>query len=125
MSAAEWKRFRFRAALPDYRPVKWPPLGPYWCSGEGDDYSIIIAYLPANREKDLREFWPEAASIEFTEETEISYSDRFPKPGWWEEIEANKPTMRKTVGKPKHWPPRKRIKAKPRGWIGGKEKVTS
>jgi len=81
----KWRRYRFYANLNDYRPVKWPALGPYWCSGESDTHSVVIAYLPAD--VDLKEFWPEAIDVEFTDEMELHYSDRFPKPGWWHEIE--------------------------------------
>jgi hypothetical protein len=28
-----WIRYRFHANADDYRPVKFPPPGPYWCSG--------------------------------------------------------------------------------------------
>ena len=50
----EWTRYRFRADPDDYRPIIFPPPGPYWCSGygfEGDpeepaDYSIVITWFP-------------------------------------------------------------------------------
>jgi hypothetical protein len=76
-----WIRHRFRANYPDYRPVKFPPPGPYWCSGTGDDYSIVIAYLPET--VDVREFWPEASQVESEPSERIVFTDRFPRPNWW------------------------------------------
>lgn len=76
-------RARFRADPEDYRPVKWPPPGPYWCSGQAGNgsYSIVVAY--ADSEEQINEFWPEASHIYATEETEMVFTDRFPKPEWW------------------------------------------
>jgi len=85
----KWRRYRFHANLEDSRPVKFPPPGPWWESGFGDDCSIVIAYLPQNVE--LKEFWPEASKVEFTNETEISFSDRFPRPTWWKGEEQPTP----------------------------------
>lgn len=80
-----WDRIRFQASIEDYRSVKWPPLGPYWCSGEGDDYSIIVAYLPnGTSDKELRKYWPEAKEIDRMQtDVQIEFSDRFAKPDWW------------------------------------------
>jgi len=81
-----WTRCRFKANLEDYRPVKWPPPGPYWCSGQNDQHAIVIAYVRSERQ--LKQYWPEAEEITSTKEDEILYSDRFPKPAWWEKIET-------------------------------------
>lgn len=81
-----WKRHRFKTtSAGDPRPVTFPPPGPWWCSGyAGDDsYAIVIAFLPSAVE--VTEFWPEAYDDEFTEETEIVFSDRFSRPKWWQE----------------------------------------
>ena len=80
-----WDRIRFRANNDDYRPVIWPPMGPYWCSGYGDDYSIIVAYIPHKTTyNQLKEYWPEANNIDVMEENvQIIFSNRFPKPNWW------------------------------------------
>lgn len=80
-NSTKWRRYRFHANLDDPRPVKFPPPGPWWCSGQGDDYAIVIAYLPRNAK--LKQFWPEASEVEFTDEDEITFTDRFPKPDWW------------------------------------------
>lgn len=81
-----WVRVRFQANPDDYRPITFPPPGPFWCSGYGDDYSIVIAYLPKeNWETRLKEFWPEADEISSVQEKNvIEFSSRFPKPEWWE-----------------------------------------
>lgn len=80
-----WDRIRFRANLNDYRAVIWPPLGPYWCSGSGDDYSIIVAYLPhKSSDGTIRKYWPEAKEIDRMQtDVQIEFSDRFAKPDWW------------------------------------------
>ena len=82
-----WDRVRFKANLPDYRPVTFPPPGPFWCSGEGDDYSIIVAYFPHPvTNSDIRKFWPEARAIDvMNENTTLTYSDRFKKPHWYKD----------------------------------------
>lgn len=80
----KWNRLRFKTkSVDDWRPVKWPMPGPYWCSGyAGDDsYAIIIAYMPKG--KSVKKYWPDAYEIDSTEEDVITYSDRFPKPDWW------------------------------------------
>lgn len=76
-------RARFRACIEDYRPTKWPYKHPYWCTGHGDEYSIVIAY--ADDIDMIKEYWPEASAIEITNETEYEFSDRFPKPTWFNE----------------------------------------
>lgn len=80
-----WDRIRFRASLEDYRSVEWPPPGPYWCSGEGYDYSIVVAYVPHGmHDADLYRYWPEMTHLDrMQEDVPIAFSDRFPKPDWW------------------------------------------
>ena len=78
-----WIRARFKAYLEDSRPVKFPPPGPWWESGFGNDYAIVVGYFKT--EDQITEFWPEAKDIDFTEQDEITFTDRFPKPSWWKE----------------------------------------
>ena len=82
-----WDRIRFQANLDDYRPIKWPPTGPYWCSGFNDRHSIVVAYVPAgSTDEDVRKLWTEAKNIDRMQTTiPITYSDRFPKPDWWKD----------------------------------------
>lgn len=76
-------RARFKADPGDYRPVKWPAPGPFWCSGSAGDgsYSIVIAY--AKDEDQIREYWPEARDIDAEEKDKIIFTDRFARPDWW------------------------------------------
>lgn len=81
-----WVRARFRAALDDHRPVKWPPPGPYWCSGywcsgDGEGRSVVVAYLRPGDE--VTDWWPDAEEIDAEECEEAKFSPRFPRPGWW------------------------------------------
>ena len=82
-------RARFKANRIDYRPVKWPYPHPYWCSGYGERYSILIAYADNNAQ--IIEYWPEAKNIDAEECSEYTFSDRFPKPKWFEELEEATP----------------------------------
>jgi hypothetical protein len=78
-----WTRHRFVSDSEDYRPLVWPPAGPWWCSGwDSEDRAVIIAYVPSN--EDLHTYWPEALNVDSEECEHITYSDRFPKPFWWE-----------------------------------------
>ena len=74
-------RVRFKANGEDYRPVNWPVKHPYWCSGYGDDYSIVISY--ADNEEYIFANWPEAKDLDAEEVDGYSFSDRFPKPDWF------------------------------------------
>lgn len=78
-------RARFKANPDDWRPVFWPPPGPCWCTGYAGDesHAIVVAY--AKDEDQIREFWPEAADIETTEEREIVFTSRFARPSYWPE----------------------------------------
>lgn len=78
-----WIRYRFHSSsIDDPRPIIWPPKGPYWVSGEGDDYAILIAYLPEG--VPLTDFWPEATNVDSQERDSITFTDRFARPSWWE-----------------------------------------
>lgn len=77
-----WRRYRFHANEDDPRPVKFPPPGPFWVSGYGEDYAVVVAYLP--HWADLHDFWPEASDVTVQERAEITFTDRFPSPKWWD-----------------------------------------
>ena len=78
-----FKRYRFTTKEADYRPVKFPPPGPWWCTGyDSSDNAILVCYLPSK--VDLKEYWPEAENIDYTEEEQIVYTSRFPKPKWYD-----------------------------------------
>jgi hypothetical protein len=100
---ADWLRYRFQANIDDPRPVLWPPMAPWWCSGTGDDYSTVIAYIPKSGAPfdALMRYWPDACCIEEPQACEqIKFSERFPCPDWWDEkTESVKETHRT-------WPPK-------------------
>lgn len=73
-------RCRFKQPTEDYRPVKWPITHPYWCSGQGDSYWILVAY--ADNEEEILSNWPEAYDLDSEERSEYTFTDRFPKPDW-------------------------------------------
>ena len=73
-------RARFKANEDDFRPVNWPIKHPYWCTGYGEDYAIIVAY--ADNEEEILKNWPEATEIESEEHEDYFFSSRFPRPEW-------------------------------------------
>lgn len=79
-------RCRFRTKAEDYRPVNWPIKHPYWCTGYGDDYSIIVAY--ADDEAEIMRNWPEAYDLDSEERDKYVFTDRFAKPDWFVEKAA-------------------------------------
>lgn len=76
-----WYRFKTKA-IEDYRPlIDMKDIQcPWWCSGEGIDYIIIICYLPNG--ENLLKYWDDAYDIDSKEVDEIKYTDRFKKPNW-------------------------------------------
>lgn len=73
-------RCRFKTNSEDYRPINWPLKHPYWCSGQGTNYFILIAY--ADDEAEIFKNWPEAFDLDSEDRTEYTFTDRFPKPDW-------------------------------------------
>lgn len=79
-----WRRYRFHTrSIEDYRPLIFNPKYPWWCSGYSGNSAVIVAYLPAS--EDLLKYWDDAQEIEFTEESEITFNERFAKPEYYEE----------------------------------------
>lgn len=76
-------RARFKANPDDARPVVWPIKHPYWISGYGDSYSIVVAY--ADDESELLRLWPEASDIDAEEVEAYVFTSRFQKPDWFKE----------------------------------------
>jgi hypothetical protein len=79
------RRFRFYVPGRDGRPMAFPPIGPFWISGESDTHQIVIAYSPSLEVLTDANHWPDAENIDDQGETEIKFSERFPKPDWWKE----------------------------------------
>lgn len=76
-------RARFKTNPDDPRPVNWPIKHPYWVTGCGDSYSIVVAY--AEDEDELRANWPDANDIDAEEAEGYAFSDRFPMPDWFKQ----------------------------------------
>ena len=76
-----WYRFKTKS-VDDYRPlIDMADIQmPWWCTGSGMDYVIIVCYLP--KHEALEKYWDDAYDIEFKRVSEITYTDRFPKPEW-------------------------------------------
>ncbi len=83
----KWIRFRFHANFDDSRPILWPPLGPTWETvlAVDESHATRVAYFPKEQSHRLKEFWPEADQITFTEEDKIVFTERFPCPAWWDQ----------------------------------------
>jgi hypothetical protein len=80
-----WARYRFKTkSVDDYRPLIFNPKYPWWCTGftgEGEA-AIIVAYLPHS--ENIYNYWNDAFDMDWTSEKEISFSDRFPQPDYYE-----------------------------------------
>lgn len=75
-------RIRFKANIDDPRPIDWSIKHPYWISGEGEDYAILVAY--ADSKEYIYKHWPEAKELDILNEAdEYIWTDRFPKPKWF------------------------------------------
>ena len=87
-----YERHRFKTDPTDYRPVAFPPPGPYWCTGGSGDHSIVVAYLPKG--EPLLRWWPDASDVETEEVEVIVFTSRFPCPDWWSppDTDAIRPT---------------------------------
>lgn len=92
---AQWTRCRFMLpGVVDYRPLSWPPPGPFWCSGYRIDGTedapletpIVVAWLPpdmAATADAMGRWWPEAAEIEVLgQASEPTFTGRFLRPSW-------------------------------------------
>ena len=77
-------RVRFQANEDDPRPINFPVKHPYWITGYGPDYAIIVSY--ADDLNYIRKNWPEANNLDILEEeAEYIFTSRFPKPDWFME----------------------------------------
>lgn len=81
-------RWHLITASDDYRPVKWPPPGPYWCVGNIDKLGFtIVTLFPEGTA--VHDYWPELLGVEpdfvqHVQEGEQVFSGRFPCPHWWD-----------------------------------------
>lgn len=82
---AKLRRYRFElVGVDDPRPVTWPIPHPYWCTGySSSDGPIIVAY--GESDEYILANWPEAElPLDYEEVDGYKFSDRFPKPDWFE-----------------------------------------
>ena len=82
----KWRRYRFQTeSVDDPRPLIFNPKYPWWCTGYAGDesYATIVAYLPD--EENLLNYWDDASDVDYTEEEEITFSGRFPKPEYFKD----------------------------------------
>lgn len=78
-----WLRYRFKTySVQDSRPLLFNPKYPWWESGYSDEHATIIAWLPAGA--NLYNYWDDAFDVESTEHDKIEFTDRFPKPNYFE-----------------------------------------
>lgn len=75
-------RVRFKCNPDDPRPIHWPITHPYWVSGSGEGYSIVVAY--ADNEAEILRNWPDAYDLDCEERDGYTFTDRFPKPIWFD-----------------------------------------
>ncbi|MBP7548718.1 MAG: hypothetical protein KA761_00410 [Gemmatimonadaceae bacterium] len=82
---ARWMRYRFHVEGDDCRPMTWPPLGPFWRSGESTFGVTVICWWPEGASPYDDQWWPDAMMREAPEGPfdEIAFTDRFRRPEWW------------------------------------------
>lgn len=73
-------RCRFQANDIDPRPINWPLKHPYWISGYGNGYAIVIAY--AENENEIIRNWPDAKNLDSEDVVNYTFTSRFPRPQW-------------------------------------------
>jgi len=76
-------RVRFHANEDDPRPVNWPVKHPYWVSGYGEGFAVVISY--ADNADYIYANWPEADGLEIESVNGYVFTDRFPRPDWFGE----------------------------------------
>lgn len=86
-SSLPWAKAWFACSQEDYRPLHFPPPGPFWHTGTtGSAHEpTVLAYIPnvPVREQLLLHYWPDAHQIAWGAEDSIRFTDRFPQPSWW------------------------------------------
>jgi len=88
-----WVRFYIEVKGYDSRPVKSPPVGPWWEDGHGLGHVLghvlVLAYIPLQNstekeaEKLLMEYWPSAEVIGSKVYDAIRFTSQHPCPKWW------------------------------------------
>lgn len=87
MKTTKFIRCRFCCASGDPSPIKWPPPGPYWCTGYNSfEHPIVVAYI--KKENQLLQYWPDATDIDIQINEDITFTDRFTEPDWWKKSQS-------------------------------------
>lgn len=81
--ARVWWLVSFALDAGNTLPAKWPPPGPYWETGRNERNTVVRAYIRMIEQ--LREYWPDASYVALREAGTITYSEKYPKPDWFEE----------------------------------------
>lgn len=82
-----WYRVRFYSYADDPRPLVFPPVGPYWITGDDGACVSIVAYV--RHMGQVEEQWPEATEVDVLSEHERpEFCGRMPRPDWWPEEPA-------------------------------------
>ena len=76
-------RVRFEANPDDPRPINWPVKYPYWVTGYDGSGRCAIVVSYADSEQYIYENWPEAESFDIESVQGYVFTDRFPKPEWF------------------------------------------
>jgi hypothetical protein len=86
-----WVRFYTEVKGYDSRPVKSPPVGPWWEDAHGQKHVLIIAYIPLQNstpeeaEMVLKSYWPKATVIDSRVQDSIQFTSLYPCPKWWKD----------------------------------------
>lgn len=78
------RRFRFKVPGEDGRPMAFPPEGPFWVTGYGEDFVTVVAFSPDLATLTRADRWPDAEDVDDQGEQPITFTDRFRKPDWWD-----------------------------------------
>jgi hypothetical protein len=84
-----WVCFWFEVPGYDSRPVKTPPIGPWWEDGHGLGFVLVMAYIPLKdttqeeAESLLKKYWPSARSIQSRVNDRVWYNCVRDRPSWW------------------------------------------
>ena len=84
-----WICFSFEVRGYDSRPIKNPPVGPWWEDGHGLGFVSVMAYIPLRNstpedaERVLKEYWPKATVFDSKVKGSLRFTDLYPCPKWW------------------------------------------
>lgn len=65
----------------DHRPIRWPVDEPYWRDSWDKDGAVMVTY--AQTVAYVHEHWPEAYDLLVENVSYYQFSERYPKPFWF------------------------------------------